>query len=111
MSTPCACGDHAPHVTATRVCADGGRVELWSDGSVTSGFAYVVRGRRAAAPLAAALTACAVLRAWVALYSAAEVEALGAREIVLVEGPHDNVRLPLRASSSRSRASVALSRR
>ena len=76
MSTPCACGDHAPHVTATRTCADGGRVELWSDGSVTSGCYYVVRGRRATAPLAAALTACAVLRAWVALYSAAEVEPL-----------------------------------
>jgi hypothetical protein len=76
MSTTCTCGDHSPHVTATRTCADGGRVELWSDGSVTSGFAYVVRGRRAPAPLAAALTACEVLRAWVALYSAREVEPL-----------------------------------
>lgn len=76
MSTPCTCGDHSPHITATRTCADGGRVELWSDGSVTSGFAYVVRGRRAPAPLAAALTACAVLRAWAPLYSAAEVEPL-----------------------------------
>ena len=73
---PCTCGDHSPHVTATRTCADGGRVELWSDGSVTSGHQYVVRGRRAAAPLAAALTACAVLRGWAPLYSAAEVEPL-----------------------------------
>ena len=71
--TPCACGDHSPHVTATRTCADGVRVEVWSDGSVTSGHQYVVRGRRAAAPLAAALTACAVLRGWAPLYSAAEV--------------------------------------
>lgn len=74
--TTCTCGDAAPHVTATRASFDGGRVELWSDGSVTSGFAYVVRGRRAPAPLAAALTACDVLRAWAPLYAAAEVEAL-----------------------------------
>lgn len=41
---PCSCGEAAPHVVAQRHTFDGVRLLFWSDGDVTSGLSYRIRG-------------------------------------------------------------------
>lgn len=40
----CSCGCSAAHKIARRQTADGIRLDLWSDGGVTSGMGFSVRG-------------------------------------------------------------------
>lgn len=75
----CSCGDAANHVVARRQTADGKRVLLWSDGSLTWGFGEAVTG--SARPSTASQAERALCAGWlvmgeVGIYDADELSEL-----------------------------------
>lgn len=110
MRNPCTCGVATDHLVATRRTADGKSVQLWSDGQVTWGLGYGMRGVGRARYYSVRqrnLQAGWIVIGDVELYDAAEVPALvrAARKGMLQPGAtiasaRDFMRRALKSASS-----------